>query len=197
MGVPYACLACRPPAVAVSEKILAIWGIALCSRSSKSDSSERPAQTLAAWQLASQMTTRRALSFYSAASLRQRLRREPKLKQAASLLCNLRLGSPACLRRRLMVVSRGRNVGSPASSSAAPSLFSRTDASAGACGSKRKVVGPSRAMQHADLTEHIHNVDSGAEYHGAEAHSSWSCLQRVVAPPQAAPEAGDFGARRL
>ena len=112
MGVPYACLACRPPAVAVSEKILAIWGIALCSRSSKSDSSERPAQTLAAWQLASQMITRRALSFYSAASLRQRLRREPKLKQAASLLGNLRLGSPACLGRRLMVVSRGRSVGS-------------------------------------------------------------------------------------
>ena len=24
-------------------------------------------------------------------------------------------------------------------------------------------------MQHADLTEHIHNVDSGAEYHGASA----------------------------
>jgi hypothetical protein len=99
MGVSYACLACRPPAVAVSEKILAIWGIARCSRSSKSDSSERPAQTLAAWQLASQMTTRRALSFYSAASLRQRLLREPKLpvKQAASLLCNLRLGSPRVL----------------------------------------------------------------------------------------------------
>ena len=109
MGVPYACLACRPPAVAVSEKILAIWGIALCSRSSKSDSSERPAQTLAAWQLASQMTSRRALSFNS---LRQRLRREPKLKQAASLLCSLRLGSPACDRRRPMVVSRGRSVGS-------------------------------------------------------------------------------------
>jgi hypothetical protein len=155
-------------------------------RSSKSDSSERPAQTLAAWQLASQMTSRRALSFYSAASLRQRLRRELELKQAASLLCNLTsYGSIAW-----------QKCWQP-SSSAAPSLFSRTDASAGACGSKRKVVGPSRAMQHADLTEHIHTVNSGAEYHGAEAHSSWSCLQRVVAPPQAAPEAGDFGARRL